>query len=54
MPPVVAVLLALVLTCLGTLALVGGQADDSPGLGGIGLVLGATAVWLAVRAVRRA
>lgn len=27
------------LTILGTLALVGGEIDDSPGLGGIGLLI---------------
>ncbi|GIG29063.1 hypothetical protein [Cellulomonas marina] len=48
-PVVGAVLAALV----GAAALVAGQADDSPGLGGLGLLVALTGVVLAVRSVRR-
>lgn len=31
--------LPIVLTIIGTLAMIGGEVDDSPGLGGIGLII---------------
>ena len=29
----------IILTAIGTLAVIGGEVDDSPGLGGIGIIL---------------
>jgi hypothetical protein len=50
----VVTLVALALAiALGIAALVAGQADDSPGLGGIGLLLIIGAVVVGVRRVRR-
>jgi peptidoglycan/LPS O-acetylase OafA/YrhL len=46
----VAVLLAVV---LGALAVVAGEADDSPGLQGLGVLLAVGAVVLGVRSLRR-
>ena len=53
----VPLLLTLVLTvlavALGAAAVIAGESDDSPGLQGLGVLLAAGAVLLAVRAVRR-
>lgn len=38
---------------LGLAAVIEGQLDDSPGLGGIGLILIASSLWTLVRARRR-
>ncbi|WP_175471797.1 hypothetical protein [Geodermatophilus telluris] len=48
---VVAVLVAV---ALGVIAVVLGEADDSPGLQGLGVLLAVGAVALGVRALRRA
>ncbi len=47
----VVVLLAVV--ALGVAGVVLGEADDSPGLQGLGVLLVVGAVWFAVRSVRR-
>ena len=39
-------LLPIVVTIIGVLAVVGGELDDSPGLGGIGLILVGFATYL--------
>ena len=46
-------LLSLVLVAVGVAALMEGQSDDSPGLGGIGMLVIIGAVVLAVRTARR-
>lgn len=43
---------AIVVTVVGTLAVVFGEVDDSPGLGGIGLILIASAMYLNVKLVK--
>lgn len=43
---------AIVVTLVGTLAVVFGELDDSPGLGGIGLILIASAMYLNVKLVK--
>lgn len=45
--------LAVLLLAVGVAAVVAGGADDSPGLQGLGVLLAAGAVWLAVRTARR-
>lgn len=50
MTKVIILVLAIV---LGVAAVIEGQLDDSPGLGGIGLILIALSVWMLVRARRR-
>ncbi|VTR75972.1 hypothetical protein [Cellulomonas hominis] len=45
--------LAVLALATGAAAVVAGEADDSPGLQLIGVLLGAAAVTLVVRAVRR-
>jgi len=52
-PRVRAVLLPAVLVILGIVLLFAGEADDSPGLGGIGLILAIAATVVGVRAYRR-
>ena len=42
---------AIVVTVVGTLAVVFGEVDDSPGLGGIGLILIASAMYLNIKLV---
>ena len=42
---------AIVVTAVGTLAVVFGEVDDSPGLGGIGLIIIASAMYLNVKLV---
>ena len=42
---------AIVVTIVGTLAVVFGEVDDSPGLGGIGLILIASAMYLNIKLV---
>lgn len=49
-----AVALPAVLVLLGIALLFAGEADDSPGLGGIGLLLAIGAVVMGVRGYRRA
>ncbi|GAA4897042.1 hypothetical protein LX16_1267 [Stackebrandtia albiflava] len=49
-----AVLVAAPLTALGALAVMYGEADDSPGLQLIGVLLAAAAVVIVVRSVRSA
>ena len=44
---------AIVVTVVGTLAVVFGEVDDSPGLGGIGLILIASAMYLNVKLVNK-
>jgi hypothetical protein len=44
---------AIVVTVVGTLAVVFGEVDDSPGLGGIGLILIALAMYLNVKLVNK-
>ena len=44
---------AIVVTVVGTLAVVFGEVDDSPGLGGIGLILIAFAMYLNVKLVNK-
>jgi hypothetical protein len=41
------------MVAVGSLAVWFGQVDDSPGLGGIGLILGGSAIFMAVRRLRR-
>lgn len=50
---VVAFLLTLLAVALGAAAVVAGEADDSPGLQGLGVLLVLGAVYLLVRSVRR-
>jgi hypothetical protein len=38
--------LPILITVIGTLAVVGGELDDSPGLGGIGIILISFATYL--------
>ena len=44
---------AIVVMVVGTLAVVFGEVDDSPGLGGIGLILIALAMYLNVKLVNK-
>jgi len=44
---------AIVVTVVGTLAVVFGEVDDSPGLGGIGLILIASAMYLNIKLVNK-
>ena len=56
-PPVrtVLIVLAVVLAvALGAAAVVAGEADDSPGLQGLGVQLALGALWLGSRRLRRA
>jgi hypothetical protein len=53
MPRVVTYLLTLLAVALGAAAVVAGEADDSPGLQGIGVLLAVGAIVLLVRSVRR-
>ena len=53
MKPVLAVLAALLATAIGVAAIVLGEADDSPGLQGLGVLLVAGTVALGVRARQR-
>jgi hypothetical protein len=46
-------LLLLAMVAVGSIAVWFGQVDDSPGLGGIGLIIIGTAVFLAYRSIRR-
>lgn len=43
---VVKIISPIALTIIGTLAVVGGEVDDSPGLGGIGIILICLATYL--------
>lgn len=43
---IVKVLLPILTTIIGVLAVVGGELDDSPGLGGIGLILIGVSIYL--------
>lgn len=45
-------IIPLLLMPIGVLAVISDQLDDSPGLGGIGLILIATALWMLVRGRR--
>jgi hypothetical protein len=42
-------LLPIFITTIGTLTLIGGELDDSPGLGGIGLILICVASYINVK-----
>lgn len=53
MPRPVAYLLTLIAVAVGAAAVIAGEADDSPGLQGIGVLLAVGAVLLLVRSVRR-
>ena len=53
MKPVLAVLAALLATAIGVAAIVLGEADDSPGLQGLGVLLIVGTVALGVRARQR-
>ena len=53
MRPVLAILAALLATAIGTAANVLGEADDSPGLQGLGVLLVVGTVALGVRAGQR-
>ena len=53
MKPVLAMLAALLATALGVAAIVLGEADDSPGLQGLGVLLIIGTVALGVRSRRR-
>lgn len=53
MKPVLTMLAALLATALGVAAVVLGEADDSPGLQGLGVLLIVGTVALGVRARRR-
>lgn len=53
MKPVLVMLAALLATALGVAAVVLGEADDSPGLQGLGVLLIVGTVALGVRARRR-
>lgn len=53
MKPVLTMLAALLATALGVAAIVLGEADDSPGLQGLGVLLVVGTVALGVRRVRR-
>ena len=44
---------AILVTIVGTLAVVFGEVDDSPGLGGIGLILIASAMYLNIKLVSK-
>lgn len=53
MPRLVTYLLTLIAVAVGAAAVVAGEADDSPGLQGIGVLLAVGAVLLLVRSIRR-
>lgn len=42
-------LIPILLTVIGTLAVVGGEMDDSPGLGGIGIIIITIAFYLNIK-----
>lgn len=44
-------LLPIFLTVIGTLAVVGGELDDSPGLGGIGLIVIGIASYINIKRI---
>lgn len=46
MKRIVKAVLPILLTSIGGLALIGGELDDSPGLGGIGLILISTSIFI--------
>ncbi len=43
------VIMSIVLIAIGALAMISGEADDSPGLQGLGLILILTVIFLAYR-----
>ncbi len=43
------VIMSIVLVAIGALAMISGEADDSPGLQGLGLILILTEIFLAYR-----
>lgn len=47
------VIILVLVILLGLAAVLEGQLDDSPGLGGVGLILIASSLWTLVRARRR-
>ncbi|WP_156869735.1 hypothetical protein [Sporichthya polymorpha] len=52
-PRVRVLVLPVLLIVLGAFLVVAGEADDSPGLGGIGLILAAAAAFFGYRRYRR-
>ena len=53
MKQILVLLAVLVAVAIGAAAVVAGEADDSPGLQGLGLILALGAIALGVRSVRR-
>jgi hypothetical protein len=50
---IVKTLLPIGLTIVGTLAVIGGEVDDSPGLGGIGLILIGISTYLNLKSIKK-
>lgn len=50
---IVKILLPIGLTIVGTLVVIGGEVDDSPGLGGIGLILIGIAIYLNYKLIKK-
>lgn len=50
---VVKIISPIVLTIVGVLAVFGGEVDDSPGLGGIGLILIGIATYLNYKFIKK-